>query len=109
MPETPYILAAILISSGITWALRALPFAFLGPMRRSALLPYLNDYMPPGVIAILVLYTVRETPIALTSTTVAVTAGLIATTGLHLWRRNATLSVLGGTAVHVLIASLLPH
>jgi branched-subunit amino acid transport protein AzlD len=37
----------------------------------------------------------------------AVAAGLIATAGLHLWRRNAIVSVLGGTAVHVAIASIL--
>ena len=108
MPETPYILAAILISAAITWALRACPFAFVAPMRRSAVLPYLNEYMPPGIMVILVFYTVRNTPVSITPLTVAVAAGLITTAGLHLWRSNATLSVLGGTAAHVVLASTLP-
>jgi branched-subunit amino acid transport protein AzlD len=40
--------------------------------------------------------------------TAATAAGLIVTAGLHLWRRNAILSVLSGTAIHVALASILP-
>lgn len=108
MPEIPYILAAILISAAITWALRAAPFALLAPMLRSAVLPYLNEYMPPGIMVILVFYTVRNTPISITPLSIAVAAGLITTAGLHLWRSNATLSILGGTGAHVILASALP-
>jgi hypothetical protein len=32
---------------------------------------------------------------------------LAATVGLHLWRRNAVLSIPGGTAVHVALATAL--
>lgn len=108
MPETLYILAAILISAAITWTLRAAPFAFVAPMRRSAVLPYLNEYMPAGIMVILVFYTTRNTPLSITPLSVAVAVGLITTTGLHLWRNNATLSVLAGTAAHVILASTLP-
>lgn len=34
-------------------------------------------------------------------------AALAVTIGLHLWRRNAMLSILGGTTVHVIFASTL--
>jgi branched-subunit amino acid transport protein AzlD len=77
-------------------------------MRRSTVLPYLNEYMPPGIMVILVFYTVRNTPLSITPLTVAVAAGLITTAGLHVWRSNATTSVLGGTAAHVILASTLP-
>jgi Branched-chain amino acid transport protein (AzlD) len=33
---------------------------------------------------------------------------LAATAGLHLWRRNAVLSILGGTAIHVVLTAALP-
>lgn len=62
MPEPGYIVAAVLISSGVTWALRAAPFAVLAPLRHSALLPYLNENMPVGIMTILVFYTVRHVP-----------------------------------------------
>lgn len=108
MPEPGYILAAVLISSAVTWALRAAPFALLAPLRSSALLPYLNENMPVGIMTILVFYTIRHVPPAITPVTVAITAGLAATAALHLWRRNAVTSVLGGTAIHVVLASTLP-
>lgn len=42
------------------------PVRLLAPIRQSALLPYLNDNIPAGII-ILVFYTVRHTPPALTA------------------------------------------
>ena len=33
---------------------------------------------------------------------------MAATLGLHLWRRHAVLSILGGTAVHVALATAFP-
>lgn len=107
MPETSYLLSAILISVAVTWSLRALPFAFLGPLRRSSMVPFLNDYMPPGIMIILVFYTIRDTPLIVNTASVAVLMGLAVTAALHLWRKNATLSVLAGTAAHVVIASTL--
>jgi branched-subunit amino acid transport protein AzlD len=38
------------------------------------------------------------------SRAVAPLAALAVTVGLHLWRRNALLSILAGTAVHVTLA-----
>lgn len=107
MPEPAYILAAVLISSAVTWTLRAAPFALLAPIRHSALLPYLNENMPVGIMTILVFCTVRHVPPTITPETFAIVAGFSVTAGLHLWRRNAVVSVLGGTAVHVALASTL--
>lgn len=75
MPEPGYIIAAVLMSSAVTWALRAAPFAALAPLRHSALLPYLNENMPVGIMTILVFYTVRSVPPSLTPVTMAMTAG----------------------------------
>nr|WP_255622097.1 AzlD domain-containing protein [Tessaracoccus sp. OS52] len=98
-------LGAVLVSAGITWALRGLPFLFLGRLRDSQLLPHLAAVMPVGIMTILVFYTLRHTDVGANAVTIAVAVGLAVTAALHLWRRNAVLSVLGGTAVHVLIMS----
>ncbi|MFJ5711651.1 hypothetical protein [Streptomyces sp. NPDC093105] len=45
----------------------------------------------------------RDLPV----TEVRAAAPLAVTVGLHLWRRDALLSVLGGIAVHVLMTSAL--
>ncbi|MGW6142942.1 branched-chain amino acid transporter permease [Streptomyces sp. NPDC055144] len=104
MPDTPYLLAAVAVSTAITWALRALPFAALAPMRASATVQYLSTRMPAGVMVILLAYCLRDLPVT-QSRAIAPLAALAVTVGLHLWRRNALLSILGGTAVHVILAS----
>ncbi|GAA2364016.1 AzlD domain-containing protein [Saccharopolyspora halophila] len=101
MPEAPYLIAVVLLAAGITWGLRALPFAALAPLRSSAAVHYLSDRMPVGVMVILVIYTLHD----LTRAGIpAMGFALVATVGLHLWRRNALLSIFGGTAIHVLLS-----
>ncbi|MER7052113.1 AzlD domain-containing protein [Streptomyces sp. NPDC000351] len=104
MSDTGYAVAAILVAVGVTWALRALPFAALAPLRASPTVRYLSTRMPAGVMVILVVYCLRELPVT-QPRAVAPPAALAVTVGLHLWRRNALLSILGGTAVHVALAS----
>lgn len=104
MPDTTYLVAAVLISAAVTWALRALPFAALAPLRASGTVQYLSTRMPAGIMVILVVYCLRDLP-ATHARVVAPVAALTVTVGLHLWRRNALLSILGGTAVHVALAS----
>ena len=107
MPEWLYLTCAVLISAAITWALRAVPFALLAQLRQSKLLPYLGAHMPVGIMTILVFYTLRDTELAMTPHTGAVVVGLLVTGLLHVWRRNAVLSVLVGTGAHMLVLSLL--
>jgi branched-subunit amino acid transport protein AzlD len=96
----------VLVSAAITWALRALPFAVLAPMRRSATVRHLSLNMPVGIMVILAVYTLRDAPEANAVHGWATVAALSATVALHLWRRNALLSIVGGTLVNVLIVSL---
>ncbi|MFH9085559.1 branched-chain amino acid transporter permease [Streptomyces sp. NPDC017673] len=104
MPDTPYVVAAVLAAAAVTWALRALPFAALMALRNSATVRYLSTRMPAGVMLILVVYCLRDLPLTDTRSS-APPAALAVTVGLHLWRRNALLSILGGTAVHVALVS----
>ncbi|WP_033308578.1 AzlD domain-containing protein [Streptomyces iakyrus] len=102
MPE--YAVVPVLATTAVTWALRALPFAALAPLRGSATVRYLSTRIPAGVMVILVVYCLRDLPVT-ESRAVAPLAALAVTVGLHLWRRNALLSILVGTAVHVVLAS----
>jgi branched-subunit amino acid transport protein AzlD len=102
-----YVLAAVLASAAVTWTLRAAPFAMLAPLRHSALLAYIGDRMPVGVMVILAAYTLRDTdPVVLTSAGPAALA-LSITIGLHLWRGSMTLSIFAGTAAYVLVTSVI--
>ncbi|MEV0363335.1 branched-chain amino acid transporter permease [Nocardia fusca] len=106
MPDTSYLIAAVAVCTVITWSLRALPFAALAPLRSSATVGYLSRHMPVGVMVILAAYTLRDITVAQLTVT---GPALVATLALHLWRRNAVLSVLAGTALHVALTTLLTH
>ncbi|MFE7572766.1 branched-chain amino acid transporter permease [Streptomyces sp. NPDC057539] len=106
MPDTPYLIAAVAVSAAITWALRALPFAALSRLRASGTVQYLSTRMPAGIMVILLVYCLRDLPLP-ASRVIAPLVALGVTVGLHLWRRDALLSILGGTAVHVVLASTL--
>jgi branched-subunit amino acid transport protein AzlD len=106
MADPGHIAAMVAVSAAITWALRALPFAVLAPMRRSVAVHYLSLHMPLGVMVILAVYTLRGASSVDASRWWGTIAALAVTVGLHLWRRNALVSIVGGTLTNVLIASL---
>lgn len=106
MPDAPYLISVVVVATAVTWTLRALPFALLAPLRRSGVVPCLATTMPAGVMAILVVHTLRHTALTVPPHGAAVGIALAATVALHLWRRNVVLSIAGGTAVHVVLASV---
>jgi branched-subunit amino acid transport protein AzlD len=103
--DNAYIAMMVVVSSAVTWALRALPFAALAPLRESRAVTYLSVHMPVGVMVILAIYTLRtvagETGTQLLWLAVAVAV----TSGLHLWRGQALLSILVGTTCYVALMS----
>jgi branched-subunit amino acid transport protein AzlD len=106
MADPAHIAAMVAVSAVITWGLRALPFAVLAPMRRSSAVRYLSVHMPLGTMVILAAYTVLDVPPDDALHRWAMAAALLVTIGLHLWRRNALMSIVGGTLVNVLVVSL---
>lgn len=107
MPDTGYLIAAVATAVAVTWALRALPFAVLTPLRSSPLVACLGTAMPVGVMVVLVVYTLRAFDPRVPDRAWPIVLALTFTVVLHLWRRNVLLSVFGGTAVHVVLASTL--
>lgn len=107
MPDPGYLLAAVATAVAVTWALRALPFAALAPLRSSPLVAYLNVSMPAGVMVILAVYTLRTFDPHVPGTAWPTALALAVTVALHLWRRDVLLSILGGTSAHVALASTL--
>ncbi|MEV5849268.1 AzlD domain-containing protein [Streptomyces sp. NPDC051985] len=104
MPDARYLLLAVGVSAAVTWALRALPFTVLASLRASRTVQYLGARMPAGVMVILFVYCLRDLPLT-QPRALAPLAALAVTVGLHLWRRNALLSIIGGTVVSVALAS----
>ena len=107
MPEPGYVAAVVGVAAALTWGLRAGPFAVLAPMRHSTVVRYLSRHMPLGVMLILAAYTLRGVATTTALAALPFLAAVTITVGVHLWRRNALLSILAGTAVHVALATVL--
>lgn len=104
IPGAIYVCAALLVICAVTVALRAAPFAALAMLRGSALVRFLGETMPAGVMVILVMYTLRKTGSA---SWLPALLGLVATVVLHVWRGRAALSVVVGTAVFMGVSAWL--
>ncbi|QCQ92928.1 branched-chain amino acid transporter permease [Rhodococcus sp. SGAir0479] len=102
MPDVSYILVALAVIMAVTFALRAVPFAVIAPLRSSALVHYLGAHMPVGIMLVLAIYTLRDVSLAPASSAPAGVA-LAVTVGLHLWRSHALLSIVGGTVAFMVL------
>ena len=102
VPSTGYLLAGLGLMFLVTVALRAAPFLALTRLRDSQVVRYLGRTMPAGVMAVLVVYTLRDTTTELGSWVPAM-AALALTLAAHLAFRRAALSIVLGTATFMLL------
>lgn len=108
MPDTTYLAAAVALAAAITFALRALPFAVIEPLRSSHLTAELAGRMPAGLMIILVFYLLRDVPSKTPHAAAAsVVVAVLVVVALHWWRANALLSIVTGTAFYVFALNVL--
>ncbi|QEA39997.1 branched-chain amino acid transporter [Pistricoccus aurantiacus] len=111
---TTSLLIFILVCALATLATRVLPFIALSRQADNPLILHLGRYLPPAVMLILVLYALQDFrplsdgqlnvspngwPMILASLSVVI---------LHLWRRNALLSIVTGTGFYMVMVQLAP-
>ena len=86
---------------------RWLPF-WLFPEKKDppAVVLYLGKVLPPAMMGLLVVYSLRNTDILSGSHGLPEAIAVAVTAGLHLWRRSTLLSILAGTAVYMLLVQL---
>jgi branched-subunit amino acid transport protein AzlD len=106
MPDAAYLWAASLTMFAVTFALRALPFAALRPLRDSALVAFLSRHLPAGIMVILAVYTLREVSLLETPHGLPEAIALAVTVVVHLRMRNAVTSIVTGTAVYVVLVNI---
>ena len=98
------ILAVLIPVCVVTVLLRQIPFSFVKALRGSDLVSVLDRTMPVGVMVVLVVYTIAGQSAA-PGGILAALLGAAVTAGLHLWRRESGLSILGGTAVYMVLVN----
>ena len=97
-------IAAIAVMAVVTFLTRALPFLLFGRGNRvPGVVVYLGKYLPPAVIAMLIVYCLRGVSFAAASGWLPSLIAAAAVVVLHLWRKNNLLSILGGTVIYMVL------
>lgn len=107
MNPTLYAVAAIVIMAVVTFLTRALPFALFGrgdkPPR---MVLYLGKVLPPAIIAMLIVYCLRNVSFGAPAHWAPALIASAAVVGLHLWRKNNMLSIVGGTVLYMILVQV---
>lgn len=98
---------SVAVMALVTFLTRALPFLLFdrGGEPPKVIL-YLGKYLPPAVIAMLIVYCYRNVGFdAIANWMPAFLAGG-AVVALHLWKRNDMLSIVGGTILYMVLVQV---
>ncbi|MCS5591222.1 MAG: AzlD domain-containing protein [Gammaproteobacteria bacterium] len=92
-----YLLIVIAIMSAATFATRLPPFVLFSSREQHPLLQFIAKYTPPMVMSVLVIYMLKSVD-HLSAQGLYAAIALAVTIAVHLWRRNALMSIVAGTA-----------
>ena len=100
-------LIIILMVALATQITRWTPFlVFSGGRRLPKVVEDLGRLLPPAMMGLLVVYSLRNTQLLTGSHSLPEAIAVAVTAGLHLWKRSTLLSILAGTAVYMLLVQL---
>lgn len=99
MSGLSYLLLAMAVMTAATFATRAAPFWLLRPHSQHPLVLHLGRYLPPAVMTLLVMYSLKDVPLLSAPYGLPHWLAIGTTAAVHLWRRNALLSIATGTGL----------
>ena len=104
-PDSFDALWMILLSAGATMLVRALPFLVFSRGRKPPrIIQSLADTLPPAIMAVLVVYCLKTVPIQSAGENLRTFLSVAAVAAVHLWKMQAILSLVAGTAFYMLLA-----
>ena len=93
----------VFIMGLITVLIRLLPFLFLGEKEASPFLKYLEKVLPYAIIGMLLVYCLRDISLLAYPHGLPELLGCIGVVLLHRWKKNALLSIGGGTILYMIL------
>lgn len=97
----------VLIMSLVTIALRILPFVVFGGKKETPkMIAYLGKVLPPAVMAMLVIYCLKDTSFSAVSGFIPQLIAAAVVVLSYLWKKNSLISIVLGTAVFMIIIRL---
>ena len=92
----------------VTIALRFLPFWIFGGNRKTPkVVLYLGKVLPYAIMGMLVIYCLRSIYDGSLSHIASQILACVVVVGLHIWKRNTLLSIIGGTAVYMILVQVI--
>ena len=104
---TMQIAALVAVMSVVTFLTRALPFLLFGRGGEPPkVVLYLGRFLPPAVIAMLIVYCYRSTSFASPGGWLPGLIAGLAVVVLHIWKKNNMLSIVGGTILYTVLVQV---
>lgn len=98
----------VAISAAVTAGLRFLPFLIFGRNQKTPdYIVYLGRVLPLAIMGMLVVYCLKGVTFAALDGWLPALLASAAVVGLHVWKRNTLLSILGGTVLYMLLIQLI--
>lgn len=97
----------MLCFSALIFLTRLFPFALFSKKEPPKFLQFAAQYMPSMVMVVLILYSLRSVSLTLSPFGIPHLCGIIVTVLLHLWKKNAMISIFGATIVYMIFISIL--
>ena len=98
----------ILAMAGATALTRFLPFFLPARWIEHRLVQIVQTSLPAVILLLLVIYSLKDTPVTQPPYGIPEAIALAVVLGLHFWKRNPLLSIAGGTALYMLLVQTRP-
>lgn len=95
--------AAVAVMTGVTLLLRVLPFLLFREGRVPACIGFLGKYLPYSIMAMLVVYCLRNVSFIQAPFGLPEIGGVVLAAVLHLRKRNTLLSIAAGTVFYMVL------
>lgn len=101
------IFSAVIVGAACTLFWRTLPFLLLGGRKKiPEKIQYLGRMLPPALMAVLIVYCLKDVPDTITDTGVSKLIAVVVCAGLHVWKKNFLLSIVVSTALYMMLCSI---
>ncbi|GMO42626.1 MAG: branched-chain amino acid transporter permease [Treponemataceae bacterium] len=102
---------AIFGCGAVVFLTRVFPFLLFSKREPPAALRFIEKHLPPMVMAVLLIYCLRNIrfapPLFSSENGIPQLAALVVTAALHVWKGNAMISIFSATAFYMALITLL--
>ncbi len=98
-----HVFIAIFIIAAVTFFTRVFPFIFFSRRKPPKILDFVQQYIPPMVMVILVIYSLKDTKWTSAPFGLPEVISLLFVTIIHLWKGNPLFSIFGGTILYMVL------